>query len=85
MFKLVFARQVMGRPYLAPPGVTKDRAEALRKAFSATMKDPEFLADAEKAQLEITPVSGEEVEKLVKDILQTPKALADKAAEFIRH
>jgi hypothetical protein len=85
MFKLVFARQVMGRPYLAPPGVPKDRAEALRKAFSATMKDPEFLADAEKAQLEITPVSGEEVEKLVKDILQTPKALADKAAEFIRH
>jgi tripartite-type tricarboxylate transporter receptor subunit TctC len=85
MFKLVFARQVMGRPYLAPLGVPKDRAEALRKAFSATMKDPEFLADAEKAQLEITPVSGEEVEKLVKDILQTPKALADKAAEFIRH
>ena len=85
MFKLVFARQVMGRPYLAPPGVPKDRAEALRKAFMDTMKDPDFLSDAEKSQLEITPVSGEEVEKLVKDILQTPKALADKAAEFIRH
>jgi tripartite-type tricarboxylate transporter receptor subunit TctC len=85
MFKLIFARQVMGRPYLAPPGVPKDRAEALRKAFADTMKDPEFLADAEKAQLEITPVAGEEVEKLVKDLYQTPKALADKAAEFIRH
>jgi tripartite-type tricarboxylate transporter receptor subunit TctC len=85
MFKLIFARQVMGRPYLAPPGVPKDRADALRQAFADTMKDPEFLADAEKAQLEITPVAGDDVEKLVKDLYQTPKALADKAAEFIRH
>jgi tripartite-type tricarboxylate transporter receptor subunit TctC len=85
IFKLIFARQVMGRPYLAPPGVPKERADALRRAFMATMKDPEFLADAEKSQLEINPVSGEEVERLVKDIYQTPKALADKAAEYIRH
>ena len=85
IFKLIFARQVMGRPYLAPPGVPKDRADALRQAFDATMKDPEFLADAEKAQLEITPVTGAAIETLVQEILQTPKALADKAAEFIRH
>ena len=85
IFKLIFARQVMGRPFLAPPGVPKDRAEALRKAFMDTMKDPEFLADAEKSQLEITPVAGAEVEQLVKDIYQTPKPLANKAAEFIRH
>ena len=85
IFKLIFARQVMGRPYLAPPGVPKERADALRKAFMDTMKDPEFLSDAEKSQLEINPVSGAEVEQLVKDIYQTPKALADKAAEYIRH
>jgi tripartite-type tricarboxylate transporter receptor subunit TctC len=75
----------MGRPYVAPPGAPADRAEALRKAFMATMQDPEFLAEAEKSQLEINPVAGTEVEKLVKDLYQTPKALADKAAEFIRH
>ena len=63
----------------------KGTARALRSAFMATMKDPEFLADAEKAQLEITPVSGEEVEALVKELYQTPKALAAKAAEYIRH
>ena len=40
IFKLIFARQVMGRPYLAPPGVPKERADALRKAFMDTMKDP---------------------------------------------
>jgi tripartite-type tricarboxylate transporter receptor subunit TctC len=85
MFKLIFARQVMGRPYLAPPGVPADRAEALRKAFMDTMRDPDFLAEAEKSQLEINPVAGTEVEKLVKELYQTPKALADKAAEFIRH
>jgi len=85
IFKLIFARQVMGRPYLAPPGVPAERAEALRKAFMDTMQDPEFLAEAEKSQLEITPVSGAEVERLVKEIYQTPKPLADKAADFIRH
>ena len=85
IFKLIFARQVMGRPYLAPPGVPADRTAALRKAFMDTMRDPEFLAEAEKSQLEITPVAGPEVEKLVNDLYQTPKALADKAAEFIRH
>ena len=85
IFKLIFARQVMGRPYLVPPGVPADRTAALRKAFMDTMRDPEFLAEAEKSQLEITPVAGPEVEKLVNDLYQTPKALADKAAEFIRH
>jgi len=85
IFRLIFARQVMGRPFLAPPGVPKERAEALRRAFDKTMQDPEFLADANKAQLEITPVSGEEVEKLVREIYQTPKEVAAKAAEYIRH
>ena len=85
IFKLIFARQVMGRPYLAPPRVPPDRAEALRTAFMQTMQDPEFLADAEKAQLEITPVSGADIDKLVKELQQTPKPLAAKAAELIRH
>ena len=48
------------------------------------MKDPDFLADAAKAQLEITPVTGADVEKLVHELYQTPKELAAKAAEFIR-
>jgi tripartite-type tricarboxylate transporter receptor subunit TctC len=84
IFKLIFARQVMGRPFLAPPGVPKDRVDALRTAFDHTMQDSEFLADAARTQLEITPVSGAEVEKLVTELYQTPKAVVDKAAEFIR-
>jgi len=83
ILKLIFARQVMGRPYLAPPGIPKDRAEALQKAFMDTLKDPEFLAQAEQAQLEITPVPGPDVEKLVREVYQTPPEVAAKAAKVL--
>jgi tripartite-type tricarboxylate transporter receptor subunit TctC len=77
---LIFARQVMGRPFLAPPGVPVDRADALRAAFAATMTDPAFVAEAEKAQLEVNPVAGEELQKLVAEIYGTPPEVAKKAA-----
>jgi tripartite-type tricarboxylate transporter receptor subunit TctC len=72
ILKLIFARQVMAWPYVAPPDVPNGRAQALRAAFSETMKDRDFLADAEKSRLEIRPVSGEDVQKLVKDVYKTP-------------
>jgi tripartite-type tricarboxylate transporter receptor subunit TctC len=83
ILKLIFARQVIGRPYLAPPGVPKDRVDALRQAFLDTLKDKEFLAEAERAQLEITPVTGPEVEKLVKEVYQTPPEIAAKAGQVL--
>ena len=58
ILRLIFARQALGRPFLAPPGVPQDRAAALRKAFMDTMKDKTFLAEADKAKLEITPFGG---------------------------
>jgi hypothetical protein len=84
VLKLIFARQVMGRPFLAPPGLPKDRADALRKAFMDTMKDPDFLAETEKAQLEIVPVSGEDLQKLMVELYATPPAIAQKAAALIK-
>ncbi len=84
ILRLIFARQVMGRPFVAPPGIPQDRAEALRKAFMDTMKDKEFLAEAEKAGLEITPVPGEQIQKLVQDVYNTPPEIAKKAAEIIK-
>jgi tripartite-type tricarboxylate transporter receptor subunit TctC len=84
ILKLIFARQVMGRPYLAAPGVPKDRAEALRKAFMDTMKDKDFLADTDKAQMEINPVAGDQLEQLVKDIYATPQDVAQKAAALLK-
>jgi tripartite-type tricarboxylate transporter receptor subunit TctC len=84
ILRLIFARQVMGRPYLAPPGVPADRVAALRSAFMGTMADREFLAEAEKAQLEITPVSGEAVQKLVGEVYRTPPEIAKKATDLLK-
>ena len=83
ILRMIFARQVMGRPFVAPPGIPQDRAEALRKAFMDTMKDKEFLAEAEKAGLEITPVPGEQIQKLVQEVYNTPPEIAKKAGEII--
>jgi tripartite-type tricarboxylate transporter receptor subunit TctC len=83
ILRLIFARQVMGRPFLAPPGVPADRAAALRKAFMDTMTDKEFLAQAEQAKMEINPVSGEDVEALIKEAYATPAAVAKKAVALL--
>src|SRR5262245_12497717 len=83
ILKLIFARQVMGRPFLAPPGIPPDRVEALRKAFMDALNDKEFLAEAEKAQLEVNPVPGDKIQALVKEAHQTPKEIAAKAAALL--
>ena len=75
---LMFARQDYGRPLLTPPGVPADRVAALRKAYMDSMKDPAFRADAEKAGLEINPVSGEELDALTAQIMKTKPAAVEK-------
>jgi tripartite-type tricarboxylate transporter receptor subunit TctC len=85
ILKLIFGRQVMGRPFAAPPGVPKERVELLRKAFMDTMADKDFLAEAEKAKFEITPVSGEKIEALVAEVYRnTTPELAHKAGEAMK-
>ncbi len=71
LLTLMFARQELGRPYVAPPNIPADRVAALRAAFDATMQDAEFLAEAKSADLELAPVSGERVQKLVMDSYTT--------------
>jgi tripartite-type tricarboxylate transporter receptor subunit TctC len=84
IFKMIFARQVMAWPFAAPPGVPKDRADALRKAFMDTMKDKDFLAEANKGNLDINPVSGDEIQKLVVDIYSTPAAIVQKTVQHLQ-
>jgi tripartite-type tricarboxylate transporter receptor subunit TctC len=81
MLRLALAGQDMARPYAAPPGIPADRRRALVDAFNATMKDPEFLADAEKLQAEVSPVTAEEIDKLLAEVYATPKDLVAKAAK----
>jgi hypothetical protein len=73
-----------GRPFVAPPNLPADRVKMLRDAFSATMKDADFLADAEKQKLDVAPEDGEHLAALVKRIYATPKAIVDKIAELIK-
>jgi tripartite-type tricarboxylate transporter receptor subunit TctC len=56
------------RPFSLPPGAPPERLQALRKAFAATLRDPEFLAEAKKMKLDIEPVAGEDIDGYVKQI-----------------
>jgi tripartite-type tricarboxylate transporter receptor subunit TctC len=73
----------IGTAFFTTPGAPADRVAALRRAFEATVKDPEFLAEAEKLQLEVTPVTGERVQDIVSDIYRTPRHVVAKAAALV--
>lgn len=75
--ELAFARQGMAYKFAAPPGVPADRVEALRVGFRGAVKDPEFLADAAKMNVDVGPMEGEEITRLVARAYQaTPEVLA---------
>jgi tripartite-type tricarboxylate transporter receptor subunit TctC len=77
------APQGMGRPFAAPPDIPADRKAALIKAFDDTMKDPEFLATAAKEQMDISPMTGREIDDLLKQLYATPADIVAKAAKAI--
>ena len=79
--KLIASRQSIARPFAAPPGLPPERVAALRAGFDATMKDPQFLAEAKRLDLEVRPVSGAEVEKLIKEIYASPPDVVKLAAQ----
>jgi tripartite-type tricarboxylate transporter receptor subunit TctC len=83
VLELILMRQEIGRPVAAPPGVPADRLEVLRRAFDDTMRDPEFLAEAAKLQLEIEPLSAPQIDTLLARAFATPKAIVAQAAELI--
>jgi len=74
---------MMGRPFLAPPGIPEDRRVALIKAFDATMRDPAFLEDAAKQRLEIAPTSGAQIDRFLAEVYDTPKPLIERAAKIL--
>jgi tripartite-type tricarboxylate transporter receptor subunit TctC len=81
--KMIFARQTMARPFVAPPGVPPERVAALRKAFDETVRDPEFLDEAKRLEMEVRPVSGEQVEELIKEIYATPPDILKIASQAV--
>jgi tripartite-type tricarboxylate transporter receptor subunit TctC len=71
------------RPFVLPPGTPKDRVQLLRRAFQETLRDPAFLAEAEKAKLTLDPVTGEELEKLVGELFTLDAALLVKLKDIL--
>jgi tripartite-type tricarboxylate transporter receptor subunit TctC len=70
--QLALARLEFGRPFFMPPNVPADRVNAIRRAFDATMKDKEYLAEADQLKLEIDPMSGDDIAKMLDQIAKTP-------------
>jgi tripartite-type tricarboxylate transporter receptor subunit TctC len=83
VLRLLVGWTIMGRPYLAPPGVPDDRRTALRRAFDVTMKDPAFLADAAKVRLDISPIAGDAIDRFLQDVYSTPRPLVERAAKIL--
>jgi tripartite-type tricarboxylate transporter receptor subunit TctC len=79
-FTLVFADQEMGRPVAGPPDVPPERLAALREAFDATMADPEFRADASQMKIDIDPIDGKAVERVLDRLYATPKSVIDRVS-----
>jgi len=75
---------VLNRFYVLPPGTPKDRVRLLRKAFLDTIKDPEFIADTQRAKLDLDPIDGEEIQKQVRELFKLDPALVAKLKEILK-
>jgi tripartite-type tricarboxylate transporter receptor subunit TctC len=82
LIELLFFPQEMGRPFVMPPDTPKELVTTIRRAFDATMKDPAFLAEAQKSLFDVDPLTGEEMEQILRRAYATPKELVQRAAEF---
>lgn len=81
--RLFLSRVSLGRPFVAPPGLPTDRVETLRAAFDATLKDPEFVTDAQKQRLTVDGISGSELTQVIADIYNTPKDAVKRTADVL--
>jgi tripartite-type tricarboxylate transporter receptor subunit TctC len=80
----IYDAETYSRPFTLPPGTPKERVETLRNAFVATMKDPEFLAEAKKSKLDIEPVSGEELYRTIGRLFKLEPALVGSLKEILK-
>lgn len=81
--RLLSTPTAIGRPLYTTPGVPAERVAALRRAYDLTVKDPEYLADMKKAGLEVNSISGEEIQKLVAEVVATPKPIVERLIKAI--
>jgi tripartite-type tricarboxylate transporter receptor subunit TctC len=85
LFGLIFGVQALGRVFVSPPGMPPERKIALRSAFIATANDPQFMADAAKAGIDIGPSTGEEVEAFIARVSASSPAVLERAKKAVRN
>ena len=85
ILRVHLAGQALGRPFFTSPGVPADRKAALRAAFDATMKDPDFVAEITRVKLEVNPASGVEIDRLLAEVYAMPKDVIEKAKQAVRN
>jgi hypothetical protein len=84
VLEFLYAGQDIGRPFVAPPGLSPERLKMLRDAFSATMKDPEFAAEVKRNKFELEPVDGVQLAALIDKIYATPKPIIERVSNLIK-
>ncbi len=84
VLELIFVRQSMSYPFVTSPDVPAERLQALWRAFDATLRDPEFLADAKQQNLDVDPVSGDEIQSLVRSVYASPPEVIARARAAIK-
>jgi tripartite-type tricarboxylate transporter receptor subunit TctC len=82
--EVVISQQAFERPYFMAPGTAAERVAALRTAFDETMRDPQFLADAGRIGMDISPMAGGALQQIVQKLYATPKPILDQAKRAIR-
>jgi tripartite-type tricarboxylate transporter receptor subunit TctC len=85
LWRIMLIQKAMGRPFAVGPNVPAARVKALREAFHAVVRDPEFMAEAEKTQNEINPVDGDEIQRMLEEISSAPQSTIDKLNDAITY
>jgi tripartite-type tricarboxylate transporter receptor subunit TctC len=81
--RTVLASDEFGRPVVFPPGVPADRVRIIREAYNKAINDPALIAEAEKRRLDLDPETGEELDKLAKEVMTTPSDIIEKVKKLI--
>jgi tripartite-type tricarboxylate transporter receptor subunit TctC len=81
--QVVLAAETVGRPLIAPPATPEDRLKILRNAFQQALKDPELLAEAKKGRMDVDPVPGEQLEKLIREVLDQPPEVLNRVRNML--
>ena len=83
LLRFMAAKVEIGRHHSSPPGFPKAQLAALRKAYMDTMKDPEFVAEARKRKLDLAPLDGASLQKVINDIIDAPDAIVERMKDVL--